>query len=79
MPTLDLTEEEARELSTALEIRLHGLRAELAAADAREYRAGLRHILDRVERIAAHLAERLPAARGAGASNVSAPTGNTGR
>jgi hypothetical protein len=59
VPTLELTEEEARELSTALEIRIHGLRAELAAADAREYRAELRRTLDRVERIAAHLTERL--------------------
>ena len=59
MPTLELTDEEARELSTALEIRGHGLRAELAAADAREYRAELRRTLDRVERIAAHLTERL--------------------
>ena len=59
MPTLELTDDEARELSTALEIRVHGLRAELAAADAREYRAELRRTLERVERIAAHLAERL--------------------
>lgn len=59
MPTLELTDDEARELSTALEIRIHGLRAELAAADAREYRAELRRTLERVERIAAHLAEHL--------------------
>jgi len=59
VPTLELTEDEARELSTALEIRIHGLRAELAAADAREYRVMLRGTLERVEMIAAHLAERL--------------------
>jgi hypothetical protein len=57
-----MTEDEARELSTALEIRIHGLRAELAAADVREYRAMLRGTLDRVELIAAHLAERLSGA-----------------
>jgi len=62
VPTLELTEEEARELSTALDIRIHGLRAELAAADAREYRAMLRATLDRVELIAAHLAQRLAGA-----------------
>ena len=59
MPTLELSDDEARELSTALQIRIHGLRAELAAADARAYRAELRRTLDRVERIAAQLAERL--------------------
>jgi hypothetical protein len=59
VPTLELTEDEARELTTALEIRVHGLRAELAAADARDYRAELRRTLDRVEQIAAHLSERL--------------------
>jgi len=68
VPTLELTEDEARELSTALQIRIHGLRAELAAADARDYRAELRRTLDRVERIAAHLAERL-----AGGAELSAP------
>ena len=68
MPILELTEDEARELSTALEIRVHGLRAELAAADARAYRAELRRTLDRVERIAAQLAERL-----AGGAELSAP------
>jgi len=59
MTALELTEDEARELSTALEIRIHGLRAELAAADARAYRAELRRTLERVEQIAAHLADRL--------------------
>jgi hypothetical protein len=62
VPTLQLTDEEARELSTALQIRVHGLRAELAAADAREYRAELRRTLDRVEEIAAHLADHLAGA-----------------
>lgn len=50
-----MSEEEAVELRTALDVHLVELRAELAATDAREYRADLRKRLDRLERIAARL------------------------
>jgi hypothetical protein len=53
---LDLTDDEARELSSALEAQLHGLRFELSAADNRDYKHELRDRLERLERIAARLA-----------------------
>jgi hypothetical protein len=61
---LDLTDEEARELGSALDAQLHGLRVELSAADIREYKHELRERLDLLERIAARLAreaEQAPA------------------
>ena len=61
---LDLTDDEARELGSALEAQLHGLRFELSAADSREYKHELRERLERLERIAARLAseaEQVPA------------------
>ena len=50
-----MSDEEAVELRTALDMHLHELRAELTATEAREYRADLRKRLDRLERIAARL------------------------
>ena len=50
-----MSDEEAVELRTALDVHLVELRAELAATDMREYRADLRKRLDRLERIAARL------------------------
>jgi hypothetical protein len=58
---LDLDDEEARELRSALSVHLVELRAELAVADSREYKAGLREELDRLERIAARLEQPLAA------------------
>jgi hypothetical protein len=53
---LYLSDDEARELGSALEAQLHGLRFELSAADRREYKHELRERLDLLERIAARLA-----------------------
>jgi hypothetical protein len=61
MIRLDLDNEEAQELRSALSVHLIELRAELAVADAREYRAQLRDQLDRLERIAARLEQPLAA------------------
>ena len=61
---LDLSDDEARELGSALEAQLHGLRVELSAADSREYKHELRTRLEQLERIAARLAseaEQVPA------------------
>lgn len=61
---LELSDDEARELGSALEAQLHGLRFELNAADSREYKHELRVRLDRLERVAARLAgeaEQVPA------------------
>jgi hypothetical protein len=58
---LDLDDEEVQELKSALSVHLIELRAELAIADAREYKAGLRQQLDRLERIAARLEQPLAA------------------
>jgi hypothetical protein len=52
---LEMSDEEAVELRTALDVHLHELRTELAATEAREYRADLRKRLDRLERITARL------------------------
>jgi len=49
---LYLTDEDARELSSALEMHLVALRTELAAAEARQFRASLRDRLDRLEQVA---------------------------
>lgn len=50
-----MSDEEAAELRTALNVHLHEMRAELTATEAREYRAELRTRLDRLEGIAARL------------------------
>ena len=52
---LELSEDEARDLGTALTEQLHILRAELSAADIRRFKHDLRERLDRLERIAARL------------------------
>ena len=52
---LDLSDDEARDLATALTEQLHILRAELSAADIRRFKHDLRERLDRLERIAARL------------------------
>jgi hypothetical protein len=56
MVRLELSEDEARELSEALAAQLHSLRFELTAADARQFRHDLRERLNRLERVAALLA-----------------------
>ena len=61
MIRLELDDAEAEDLRRALSVHLVELRAELAAADAREYRAELREELDRLERIAARLEQPLAA------------------
>jgi hypothetical protein len=59
---LDLTDDEARELGSALEAQVHRLLFELSAADLRDYKHELRERLDRLERIAARLASEAQAA-----------------
>jgi formiminotetrahydrofolate cyclodeaminase len=61
MIRLELDDGEVSELRSALAVHLHELRAELTAADAREYRAELREQLERLERIAARLEQPLAA------------------
>ena len=56
MVRLDLSDDEARELDTALTAHLHVLRAELSRADSREYKHDLRDRLERLEKVAARLA-----------------------
>lgn len=56
MVRLELSDDDARELSEALTAQLHRLRFELSAADARQYKHELRERLDRLERVAAQLA-----------------------
>ena len=61
---LDLSDDEARELGSALEAQRHVLLAELSAADSREYKHELRTRLVLLERIAGRLAseaEQVPA------------------
>jgi hypothetical protein len=50
-----MSDEEAAELRTALNVHLYEMRAELTATEARAYRADLRNRLERLERIAARL------------------------
>ncbi len=52
---LDLSDDEASVLGTALTAQLHVLRAELNAAEIRQFKHDLRERLDRLERIAARL------------------------
>lgn len=56
MVRLELSDEDAGELSEALTAQLHRLRSELNAADARQYKHELRERLDRLERVATQLA-----------------------
>jgi len=59
MVRLELSEEDASELSEVLTAQLHSLRFELSAADARKFRHDLRARLDRLEQIAARLATEI--------------------
>ena len=59
---LELNEREARDLNTALAIRLVGMREELAHTDDRTYRADLRAAMERLEQVQARL-ERVLAGR----------------
>jgi hypothetical protein len=56
MVRLDLSDEDARELSDALTAQLHSLRVELSAADVRQFKHDVRERLERLEHIAARLA-----------------------
>ena len=56
MVRLELSDDEASELSDALTAQLHSLRFELNAADARQFKHDLRERLDRLEHVAARLA-----------------------
>jgi hypothetical protein len=56
MVRLELSNEDASELSDALTAQLHSLRFELSAADARQFRHDLRERLERLEHVAAMLA-----------------------
>ena len=56
MVRLDLSDEDASELSEALAAQLHSLRFELSAADVRQFKHDLRERLERLERVAARLA-----------------------
>jgi hypothetical protein len=66
---LELSDDEARDLGTALTEQLHILRAELSAADIRRFKHDLRERLDRLERIAARLEHE------AGGVTAAAPLG----
>ncbi|WP_437631169.1 hypothetical protein [Sorangium sp. So ce854] len=61
----ELDEREARDVRTALSIRLVGMREELVHTDDREYRADLKAAIERLEavlrRLDATLAELTPA------------------
>ena len=52
---LELSAREAKELRTALSIRLVGMREELTHTDDREYRAYVRAALERLEGVFARL------------------------
>jgi hypothetical protein len=56
MVRLELSDEDARELSEALAAQLHSLRFELSAADVRQFKHDLRERLERLEHVAADLA-----------------------
>jgi polysaccharide deacetylase 2 family uncharacterized protein YibQ len=60
--TLEMAYDEARELKTALEIRLVEMRGELAHTDDRAYRNDLLRSLEQLE----HVAERLGKTLGMG-------------
>lgn len=54
---LEISYEEARELKSALDIRLHEMRNELVHTDDHAYRRELRRSLERLEATAARLDE----------------------
>jgi hypothetical protein len=56
---LEMSAREAKDLRTALSIRLVGMREELAHTDDREYRAGLRATTERVEAVLARLEQAM--------------------
>jgi hypothetical protein len=56
---LDLADDEARELKTALDIRLIEMRGELVHTDDHAYRNDLKHALGTLERVAERLGEKL--------------------
>jgi hypothetical protein len=58
---LELSDDEARELKLALETQVHRLRVELINADARDFKAGLREELTRLERVTERLATSMAA------------------
>ena len=59
MTTLEMAHEEARELKTAIEIRLVEMRGELAHTDDRAYRDDLLHSLETLERVTERLGKTL--------------------
>ena len=63
MVRLELSDDEAHDLETALTAQLHILRAELSKADIRHYKHDLRERLDRLEQIAARLEHEAEADR----------------
>jgi hypothetical protein len=59
MPKLELSAQEAKDLKTALAVRLLGLREELVHTDHREYKEGLRVLIERLEAVLRHLEEAM--------------------
>ena len=55
MLRLELDEREAKDLKLALSVRLLGMREELVHTDHREYREGLRALIERLEAVAQRL------------------------
>jgi hypothetical protein len=66
MPTLELSDQEAKDLRTAISVRLLGLREELVHTDHREYREGLRVLIERLEAVLRHLEAAMNGAARAG-------------
>jgi hypothetical protein len=62
MPKLELSAQEAKDLKAALSVRLLGLREELVHTDHREYREGLRVLIERLEAVLRHLEEAMNSA-----------------
>ena len=56
---LELSRRDAKELRTALSIRLVGMREELVHTDDREYREGLKAATERLEGVLARLEEAM--------------------
>jgi hypothetical protein len=74
MVRLDLSDDEARDLGSALTAQLHSLRVELSAAEVRQFKHDLRERLERLERVAARLTNEI-ASRDEDASEGWIPTG----
>ena len=70
MVRLELSDEDASELSDALTAQLHSLRFELSAADARQFRHDLRERLERLEHVAADRWRARPRRRPSGRPSV---------